>query len=96
MRQTDIDKLVVAVKEKLDKSNIPVNARFGKDEEVREWVLGIVRDSVTADEPVGTIIKNDYMTCPECGCVVGVSGCYCKWCGQLLRDRRVYGKVQAK
>lgn len=89
MKREEKAELLCDIWERVFKKGIPINIRDGADAEVADWVQDIVDKCVKQDEPAGTETLEsggkEYLACPICHRVVGVSGKYCKWCGRLLR-----------
>lgn len=89
MRVEERAELLTAVWETVFQKGMPINIRKGTGEEVADWVKETVGRCCKVDEPQGTENLEsggrEYLACPICHRVVGVSGRYCKWCGNLLR-----------
>ena len=89
MKANEKEALLKAVYAHIEKNGMPINIRDGANEIVAEWVANQVAKQIGADEPTGTEVLESggkyYDACPICHRVVGTSGKYCKWCGQLIR-----------
>ncbi len=89
MKKVEKEKLIKEIWGRVYTKGIPVNVRNAPNSDVADWVTDIVDDFAKLDEPCGTETLesggHDYLSCPICQRVVGASGNYCKWCGQLLR-----------
>lgn len=86
MKQTEKDKLIEAVRRKVQKNGIPINVRMGGYDEAAEWISGLLTKAIEIDEPIGVKQGIDYDYCPNCGGIIGNSAYYCKSCGSYLRE----------
>lgn len=89
MRKSEKDSLLKNVFDLVKKKGMPMNIRDGSNETIAEWVRDRVDAVAEIEEPTGTETLESggkfYDACPACRRVVGTSGKYCKWCGQLIR-----------
>ena len=89
MRKKEREKLLDDVWGKISKKGMPINVRKGTNIEIADYIREIVSKVTEEDEPAGTEEKMSggtlYQICPKCKRTVGVSGFYCKWCGEMLR-----------
>ena len=86
MKQTEKDKLIEAVRKKVQKNGIPINVRTGGSDEAAEWAIKVLEKCIEIDEPLGTKMVQGQDKCPACKRSVGTSGFFCKWCGAMLRE----------
>lgn len=85
MKQTEKEKLLQTVWQKIEKREIPINVRTGGNIEAAEWVKKLLDECAEVDEPSGVIDIDGKDKCPVCKHTVGTSGFYCKYCGNQLR-----------
>lgn len=91
MKQTEKDKLIEAVRKKVQKNGIPINVRTGGNTEAAEWAVKVLEKCIEIDEPLGVIQGYDYDHCPKCNSTIGQSAYYCKRCGSYLRYSKDWG-----
>lgn len=85
MNRQEANELLVSIRDEICHKGMPINIRKGTDDDIADYVNGIVERNITIDEPLGTVMGYDYDACPKCKAVVGNHARYCKMCGAYIR-----------
>lgn len=86
MKAKEKNKVIDLITNKAKKRGLPINVRTGNNEELAEWLKGLLEELLPVDEPLGVKMGMEYDFCPACGGTIGQSAYYCKTCGAMIRE----------